>query len=72
VEGATIAISVSAGIRVQTTVGGKFKGKTKEFEVDTFDITGPHDAARHLQQILEKYRRLPPTQPRQRRFQGRL
>ena len=25
--------------------GGKFKGKTKEIELDTFDNTGQHDAA---------------------------
>ncbi len=25
--------------------GGKFKGKTKEIEFDTFDNTGQHDAA---------------------------
>jgi hypothetical protein len=25
--------------------GGKFKGKTKEIETNTFDNTGPHDAA---------------------------
>jgi hypothetical protein len=25
--------------------GGKFKGKTKEIKTNTFDNTGPHDAA---------------------------